>query len=712
MKYIGQNIYDLVSKFRQKVFLEASDLEIRKISGQPTLELSAWSATATAAHAGRIKFLKSGTAAFDTLTAGNHTTAGEILGRIEAYGVDDGDGETLAAYIEFANDAVSDADSSPGKIIFATSDADDAGTPTARLTIDDDGLATFSGAVSIGGNLTFDSVALTGIQINSESFSNDNVSLMTSAAIATYIASFGYGTGDITGMRLTADDSNVITDNTGSIDFTVAGGEGIDTSVSSTTLTIAGEDATTSNKGVASFSSNNFSVSSGAVSLNATQTLDTLSFSSVNTTDPIISLTNTTDDQHGATLKFGKFRGGLDPTSDAQDNDVVGNIVFASVDDGTPSAQDYGKIESVVADATSGQEAGNLNFYVPSYDGVLTKGLALLGDTNADGEVDVTIARGAASTTTVSGDLAVGGNLEVTGDITSVGDDVSVGDNILLTSASGVIQFTGTAGGGGEGVQYKDAGGGNRYGLIFPGSDVVALGNRASNGTVEIRANTSTAGSGGEVTQVTVEDDKVTIAGSLELGHASDTTLARSASGVVTIEGNKIVTSGSSGTNTIMLSAGNGYLSTITADEWYFGNNSYGHTYHLWNNVKASITADEGTFTMSEDYNLVGRLVPEALSKLKLQVSARPAGSGATGETLSVCIVSADRDGAGTNTTWTVLAQGTITQVQGEYDGVDVTYTGSIATSKMLAVGVGSTESGSIGTTNVRFTYALTGYIT
>ncbi len=706
MKYIGQNIYDLVSKFRQKVFLEASDLEIRKISGQPTLELSAWSATATAAHAGRIKFLKSGTAAFDTLTAGNHTTAGEILGRIEAYGVDDGDGETLAAYIEFANDAVSDADSSPGKIIFATSDADDAGTPTARLTIDDDGLATFSGAVSIGGNLTFDSVALTGIQINSESFSNDDVSLMTSAAIATYIASFGYGTGDITGMRLTADDSNVITDNTGSIDFTVAGGEGIDTSVSSTTLTIAGEDATTSNKGVASFSSNNFSVSSGAVSLNTTQTLDTLNFSSTNTTDPIISLINYTDDQHGSTLRFAKFRGGVDPASDAQDNDVVGNILFASVDDGTPSAQDYGKIESVVADATSGQEAGNLNFYVPSYDGVLTKGLTLLGDTNADGEVDVTIAAGAASTTTISG------NLTVTGDITSVGDDVSIGDDLLFTSAAGKIKFEGTAGGGGEGVLYKDAGGTNRNALFFPGSDVVAVANRASNGTVEIRANTSTAGSSGEVTQVTVEDDKVTIAGSLELGHASDTTLARSASGVVTIEGNKIVTSGSSGTNLIMLSAGNGYLSTITADEWYFGNNAYGHTYHLWNNVKGAITADEGTFTMSEDHNLVGRLVPEALSKVKLQVSARPSGSGATGEVLSACICSADRDGAGTNTTWTVLAQGTITQVQGEYDGVDITYTGSIATSKMLAVGVGSTESGSIGTTNVRFTYALTGYIT
>ena len=43
----------------------------------------------------------------------------------------------MSAYIEFANDAVSDADSVPGKIVFATSDADDNGTPTVAMTIDD-----------------------------------------------------------------------------------------------------------------------------------------------------------------------------------------------------------------------------------------------------------------------------------------------------------------------------------------------------------------------------------------------------------------------------------------------------------------------------------------------------------------------------------------------------------------------------------------------
>ena len=86
--------------------------------------------------------------------------------------------------------------------------------------------------------------------------------LATQGAVKTYVDA-----------QVTAQDLDLISDS-GTIDIdldseslTVSGGEGIDTSATGTTLTIAGEDASTSNKGVASFHSDNFSVASGAVTI-------------------------------------------------------------------------------------------------------------------------------------------------------------------------------------------------------------------------------------------------------------------------------------------------------------------------------------------------------------------------------------------------------------------------------------------------------------
>lgn len=146
-------------------------------------------------------------------------------------------------------------DDTNGKLDFNVND------PTITIAGDVDGSATMTNLGNTTITVTLDTVnddagthgsstAIPVITINEKGL----VTNVTTASISTTLNIAG-DTGTPDGVALASDT------------LTISGGEGIDTAVTNNTITISGEDATTSNKGIASFNSDSFSVSSGAVSI-------------------------------------------------------------------------------------------------------------------------------------------------------------------------------------------------------------------------------------------------------------------------------------------------------------------------------------------------------------------------------------------------------------------------------------------------------------
>ena len=116
------------------------------------------------------------------------------------------------------------------------------------------------GNLQIDGNLTpagivLDGNTITGVD-DSDEFTNDDAHIMTSAAIEDKILGYGYttNTGDITSVAI-SEGSNTRTVSSGDATINFVQGEGIDVASAAlggntVQLTISGEDASTSNKGI------------------------------------------------------------------------------------------------------------------------------------------------------------------------------------------------------------------------------------------------------------------------------------------------------------------------------------------------------------------------------------------------------------------------------------------------------------------------------
>ncbi len=166
--------------------------------------------------------------------------------------------------------------------------------------------------------------------------------------------------------------------------LTVSGGEGIDVAVTNNTITVSAEDATYTNKGVASFSSTDFTVTAGAVSLNK---------------DPVITLSG----------------------------DVTGSATMTNLGDVT--------ISTTVAPNSVALGTDTTGSYISTIAG--TSGEIIV---SGSGSESAAVTIGLPDDVTVTGNLSIGGNLDVQGSINSISTtEVNIVDNkvVLNTNVTG-----------------------------------------------------------------------------------------------------------------------------------------------------------------------------------------------------------------------------------------------------------------------------------
>ncbi len=180
---------------------------------------------------------------------------------------------------------------------------------------------------------------------------------------------------------------------------------------------------------------------SGAAQITGVGTItqDTVTFTSANSTDPLIEIKNTTSDTNGARLRFSKDKG-----SAGADGDIIGNIEFIG-DDAGQTQTTFAKIVAQVSEADNTDEAGKLSLLVAESDGTttqLTAGLVLEGEHATDGEVDVTIGAGASSTVTIPGNIDLAGDIDVDGTLET--DALTIGGTAVAAAGTTNITTLGT----------------------------------------------------------------------------------------------------------------------------------------------------------------------------------------------------------------------------------------------------------------------------
>ena len=409
------------------------------------------------------------------------------------------------------------------------------------------GISSDSGTDSIA--LATDTLTFTGGEGIDTSINSGTNTLTISAEDATTsnkgVASFNTDDFNVTSGAVELKDTVVktVTTDSGALTpsthgFSILGGEGIDVTHAGTTITVAGEDATTSNKGVASFDTNNFTVTSGAVTAkNITLGSSTLTLGS--TTTSIAGVTELTVDNiniNGSTISS---------------TDTNGNIVISP--NGTGKVDVSGSIITGVSEPVNPTDAATKNYVDTVAEGLHVHEAAHCATTN-------TLAVLSGGTVTYdNGTLGVGATLTLSAGLSAIdGHTLTNGDRILVknqatqahngmyvrTSATVLTRAsdfdTAAEIGGGDftfvenGSTYGNTGWVQTFEVLTVGTDTVIWQQFSGTGTFTAGAGLTISGTEfnviGTANRITVNPDSVDIA-STYVGQTSITTLGTISSG-------------------------------------------------------------------------------------------------------------------------------------------------------------------------------------